>query len=41
LVDIGFDGYGIGGLSVGEAPEQTEVALAAALARCPRTGPAT
>ena len=39
LVDIGFDGYGIGGLSVGEAPEQTEVALAAALGSLPADRP--
>jgi queuine tRNA-ribosyltransferase len=39
LVGIGFDGYGIGGLSVGEAPEDTERALAAAVAALPADKP--
>jgi queuine tRNA-ribosyltransferase len=39
LVDIGFDGYGIGGLSVGEAPQQTEAALAAAIGPLPTDRP--
>ena len=39
MVDIGFDGYGIGGLSVGEAPEQTEAALAAAMGSLPADRP--
>ena len=34
-VDLGFDGYGIGGLSVGETREQMIPALAAALAHLP------
>ena len=40
LVDIGFDGYAIGGLSVGETPAEMLASLAAALpvlpADCPR-----
>jgi queuine tRNA-ribosyltransferase len=39
LVDIGFDGYAIGGLSVGEAPEETAAALAAAIAELPADRP--
>jgi queuine tRNA-ribosyltransferase len=39
LVAIGFDGYAIGGLSVGEAPEQTLGALAAAVAELPAGRP--
>jgi queuine tRNA-ribosyltransferase len=39
LVDIGFDGYGIGGLSVGEAPAETEAALAAAIGSLPADRP--
>jgi queuine tRNA-ribosyltransferase len=38
-VEIGFDGYGIGGLSVGEPPEQMIPALAAALAELPADVP--
>jgi queuine tRNA-ribosyltransferase len=34
-VEVGFDGYGIGGLSVGETREQMLPALAAALAELP------
>jgi queuine tRNA-ribosyltransferase len=37
LLDIGFDGYAIGGLSVGEDPELTMPALAAATALLPET----
>ena len=39
LVDIGFDGYGIGGLSVGETREQMLPALAAALGHIPTDRP--
>ena len=39
LVDIGFDGYGIGGLSVGETREQMLPALAAALEHLPADRP--
>ena len=39
LVDIGFDGYGIGGLSVGEAPDETAAALAAAVGALPADRP--
>ena len=39
LVDIGFDGYGIGGLSVGEAPAETQAALAAAIGSLPADRP--
>jgi queuine tRNA-ribosyltransferase len=39
LVDIGFDGYGIGGLSVGEAAHETEAALAAAIGALPADRP--
>jgi queuine tRNA-ribosyltransferase len=39
LVAIGFDGYAIGGLSVGEAPEETLAALAAALEELPAGQP--
>ena len=35
IVEIGFDGYGIGGLSVGETREEMLSALAAALERLP------
>jgi queuine tRNA-ribosyltransferase len=38
-VALGFDGYGIGGLSVGETREQMVPALAAALARIPADRP--
>jgi queuine tRNA-ribosyltransferase len=38
-VEIGFDGYGIGGLSVGEPPEQMLPALAAALVELPAQAP--
>ncbi len=38
-VDVGFDGYGIGGLSVGETREQMLPALAAALAELPDDQP--
>ena len=36
LARMDFDGYGIGGLSVGEAPEQTTAALQASLDHLPR-----
>ncbi|MEO7398015.1 MAG: tRNA guanosine(34) transglycosylase Tgt, partial [Ilumatobacteraceae bacterium] len=39
LVDIGFDGYGIGGLSVGETREEMLPALAAALEHLPADRP--
>jgi queuine tRNA-ribosyltransferase len=39
IVDIGFDGYGIGGLSVGESREQMLPALAAALEHLPDDQP--
>lgn len=39
IVDIGFDGYGIGGLSVGETREQMLPALAAAIAELPNDQP--
>jgi queuine tRNA-ribosyltransferase len=39
IVDIGFDGYGIGGLSVGESREQMLPALAAALEHLPADQP--
>jgi queuine tRNA-ribosyltransferase len=39
LVDIGFDGYGIGGLSVGETPEEMATALAAAVGALPADKP--
>jgi len=39
IVDIGFDGYGIGGLSVGESREQMLPALAAALEHLPEDQP--
>jgi queuine tRNA-ribosyltransferase len=39
LVAIGFDGYAIGGLSVGEAPAETLAALAAALEELPSGQP--
>jgi queuine tRNA-ribosyltransferase len=35
LVEIGFDGYGIGGLSVGETPDEMAAALAAAVGELP------
>jgi queuine tRNA-ribosyltransferase len=35
----GFDGYGIGGLSVGEPPEARRAALAAAVGELPRDSP--
>ncbi len=38
-VDIGFDGYGIGGLSVGETRQEMLPALAAALAHLPADRP--
>ena len=38
-VDIGFDGYGIGGLSVGESREEMLPALAAALEHLPTDRP--
>jgi len=38
-VEIGFDGYGIGGLSVGESREEMLPALAAALAHLPTDRP--
>jgi queuine tRNA-ribosyltransferase len=38
-VDIGFDGYGIGGFSVGERREEATPALAAALAELPTEQP--
>ncbi len=38
-VEVGFDGYGIGGLSVGETREQMLPALAAALAELPPDQP--
>ena len=38
-VEVGFDGYGIGGLSVGETREQMLPALAAALAELPADQP--
>ncbi len=40
-VAVGFDGYGIGGLSVGETREEMLPALAAALAELPPTSRAT
>ena len=39
IVDLDFDGYGIGGLSVGETREQMLPALAAALAELPADRP--
>ncbi|MGH9107623.1 MAG: tRNA guanosine(34) transglycosylase Tgt [Acidimicrobiales bacterium] len=39
LVAIGFDGYALGGLSVGETPEQMLAALAAALPALPPDKP--
>jgi queuine tRNA-ribosyltransferase len=39
IVDVGFDGYGIGGLSVGETREQMLPALAAALEQLPSDQP--
>ncbi|MFK7918363.1 MAG: tRNA guanosine(34) transglycosylase Tgt [Ilumatobacter sp.] len=39
IVEIGFDGYGIGGLSVGETREQMLPALAAALEHLPTDRP--
>ena len=39
VVDLDFDGYGIGGLSVGETREQMLPALAAALAELPADRP--
>jgi queuine tRNA-ribosyltransferase len=39
IVSVGFDGYGIGGLSVGETREQMLPALAAALAELPADQP--
>jgi queuine tRNA-ribosyltransferase len=39
IVDIGFDGYGIGGLSVGETREEMLPALAAAIAHLPPDRP--
>ena len=39
IVDIGFDGYGIGGLSVGETREEILPALAAALELLPTDRP--
>ena len=39
IVDIGFDGYGIGGLSVGESREQMLPALEAALEHLPDDQP--
>ena len=38
-VDIGFDGYGIGGLSVGESRDEMLPALAAAIERLPADRP--
>jgi queuine tRNA-ribosyltransferase len=38
-VDIGFDGYGVGGLSVGETREEMLPALAAAMAELPSDVP--
>ena len=40
LVDIGFDGYAIGGLSVGE-PKEEMMAVLDASRQCPPTGRAT
>jgi queuine tRNA-ribosyltransferase len=39
LVEIGFDGYAIGGLSVGEAADETMAALAAAVGELPADKP--
>ena len=39
LVTLGFDGYGIGGLSVGETPGETRAALAAAVGELPAGQP--
>ena len=39
LAEMGFDGYAIGGLSVGEAPEDTFAALSAALGPLPVAQP--
>jgi queuine tRNA-ribosyltransferase len=39
LVDIGFDGYGIGGLSVGEEPGEMLAAVDAAVQRLPADSP--
>lgn len=39
IVEIGFDGYGIGGLSVGETREQMLPALAAAISELPDDQP--
>ena len=41
LVEIGFDGYAVGGLAVGEGQEAMFACLDFAPASCPRTGPAT
>lgn len=38
-VDVGFDGYGIGGLSVGESRDEMLPALEAAIARLPEDRP--
>jgi queuine tRNA-ribosyltransferase len=38
-VDLDFDGYGIGGLSVGETPDEMRSALAAAIAPLPADRP--
>ncbi len=37
--DLGFPGFGIGGLSVGESPEERERALSAAIAQLPQGKP--
>jgi queuine tRNA-ribosyltransferase len=37
--ELGFDGFGIGGLSVGETPSQRDEALAAAIAHLPPVKP--
>jgi queuine tRNA-ribosyltransferase len=39
LVDVGFDGYAIGGLSVGEGPGETLAAVDAAVQRLPSDSP--
>jgi queuine tRNA-ribosyltransferase len=39
IIDIGFDGYAIGGLSVGESEEETRAALEATIALLPEDRP--
>jgi queuine tRNA-ribosyltransferase len=39
LVDIGFDGYALGGLSVGETPDEREAVLACLMPQMPAAAP--